>query len=551
MQKSLYLKSGQHYTDLYDLITIHRALDVVDVYQKTYQKMVKDSRNTETPLQTKNHLNRMLYNQLFYTLTGRYEEKEKTIAEWVEKDQKLQNKYDNTPPPQDIQCQCGVLMHATFKSLRTGINDKPSKMLFFFACPDCKKRKAIFENGKEWKPEPDLCPECGKEITVTSKRKGDVVTTTSACKACGYSATEIDDFSEFEAEKEKEKKKDEALLKKYRHLFCLTEEQGKAALDQREALEVASVVLKEEREKYEGQAYAEVSKLKKIKVADLKKKLIKPLEKAQYMEFSLGKPEDGMNFILPFSVQDADPNRSTRASEYELRQLIKETLKDTNWRLLSGHISYRLGYLSGRIRGYEREEDLMELYTEEQPKKPAAKITEEMKRKHANNNWVQLAKMSGEFEGIENARKRRLEKEPDGFFLEDSEGGMYTCGICGENMPGSKAWWNLDGLRCADCWRNIKEGIIPSLHSDNEDTWFTEWQTNYDYSVHPSTRKALERKGVLNGRKLKRVDGSDYCTIYLVDENENFLKKYPKKARIDVEFEFPWVEDGITVDTSS
>ncbi len=38
--------------------------------------------------------------------------------------------------------------------------------------------------------------------------------------------------------------------------------------------------------------------------------------------------------------------------------------------------------------------------------------------------------MSGEFEEIESVRKKRLQKEPDGFFLEDSEGGGYTCFIC-------------------------------------------------------------------------------------------------------------------------
>ena len=62
----------------------------------------------------------------------------------------------------------------------------------------------------------------------------------------------------------------------------------------------------------------------------------------------------------------------------------------------------------------------------------------------------------------EHRRKLRLEKEPNGFFLEVSEGPL-GCGICGRQHPGNEIWWNLDGLRCSDCWRNIKEGVIPSL----------------------------------------------------------------------------------------
>jgi DNA-directed RNA polymerase subunit RPC12/RpoP len=63
---------------------------------------------------------------------------------------------------------------------------------------------------------------------------------------------------------------------------------------------------------------------------------------------------------------------------------------------------------------------------------------------------------------IEARRTKRLEKEPEGFFLDATEG-PYTCGICGENHCGNEIWWNLDGLRCTNCWRNIKEGVIPSL----------------------------------------------------------------------------------------
>ena len=155
--------------------------------------------------------------------------------------------------------------------------------------------------------------------------------------------------------------------------------------------------------------------------------------------------------------------------------------------------------------------------------------------KYAHHAWVRLAKLSAEMQSIENVRTQKLEKEPDGFFLEASEG-PYDCCICRESIPGNKIWWKPDGLRCADCWRSIQEGIIPALVWESDGVYIHDWRIKSDYQVHPSTRRKLERDGVLKGRALKRQNGDTYCTVYLVEENTEFLKRYPKKTEIKVEF---------------
>ena len=146
---------------------------------------------------------------------------------------------------------------------------------------------------------------------------------------------------------------------------------------------------------------------------------------------------------------------------------------------------------------------------------------------------VQLARLSGEFEGKENMRKRRLKHDPEGFFLEDD--GSRTCGICGENHPSKQIWWTPKVLLCADCWRNTKDGTIPSLgHRYDDDCGYIDEQSfssDVGYGIHPSTVRKFRRQGLLKGRDLKRIDGSIYCTIYLVKENEEFLKDHPKKER--------------------
>lgn len=73
--------------------------------------------------------------------------------------------------------------------------------------------------------------------------------------------------------------------------------------------------------------------------------------------------------ILGFSLQDAKSGRGEYESHHELQKLLKDALSPTNWRLMSDGVSYRLGFLQGRLRGIEGEEKLKELLESEQKKK--------------------------------------------------------------------------------------------------------------------------------------------------------------------------------------
>ena len=95
-------------------------------------------------------------------------------------------------------------------------------------------------------------------------------------------------------------------------------------------------------------------------------------------------------------------------------------------------------------------------------------------------------------------------------------------------------------LRCRDCWRNIQKKVIPSLTYDSDDkVWIKEWQLQSDFGLHPATRDKLRREGLLKARDLKRKDGTIYYTVYLVKENKEFFRKYPKKSAMKVKFVNP------------
>lgn len=528
-----YLKNEQHYTDLYDLFTIKACLDIIKFWQKAYKKKDTDPKLKKIPAEeVEKGFNYYLGWDLRVKKGERYRNKTETIQDWVERDRVKQDKIDNTPPPSNVLCpKCKTEMVAEdFKHLVDWPEDKPMTVHFIFECPKCKKRLGVDENGEKRVSKPNLCPKCGKELKSSHKEKSEVLTTTEKCTSCKYKNVEVYDWKESRLKHETEEKRDEELLQKYRKEFCLSEKEGQEYIELIESLEVANAVHDEEMQKFQDPVYERALKLKKTKITDLEKLLAESLQKAKFTKLSFDKPEIGQSVIVQFTVQDADSFRRDKVSASELESIIKNALEDTNWRLMANSVFYRLGYLEGRLKGYEHEEDMLKLAGKQKQPKPKPKIDEAKRMKYAGNNLVQLARLIGEHEGIENMRKRRLTKEPDGFFLEAGEG-PYTCGICGENYYGDEMWWNLDGIRCKDCRRNILERVIPPLRNKykDKDVWFQDWQIKSDYGVHPATRGKLRRDGLLKGRDLKRVDGIVYFTVYLISENQEFIKKYPKQ----------------------
>ena len=107
--------------------------------------------------------------------------------------------------------------------------------------------------------------------------------------------------------------------------------------------------------------YDAVKEMKKPKIAELVPLLAPVLEKAGYIEFHLDKPEMGRDVYVGFSCLDSKPERNDNDSRKTLKKLVDSALSDTNWRLMSDGISYRLGYLNGRVKAYEGEEAMKEL----------------------------------------------------------------------------------------------------------------------------------------------------------------------------------------------
>jgi len=534
-----YLQEEQHYIDRYDLLTIKECLKVVEMFQDVYKKSLTSEELKDMSKKDKySDTTKIMYWHLWFIQAQEYKNKKETIKKWMDEDKLKQDKQDYTPVPQYIKCPLckGSMDFNSSNHLEYSFDSPIMRMMFLFKCTKCKKQQWVYDDGEIRVSEPDLCPKCNKELEVIGSRKGKVITTLYKCKHCNYSKKDILDLTKsdeehkkWQEEQKKKEEEDKKLLEKYRAAFCLTDEEGEKYLFEIEAMEFARQIGEEAKQKYDNSAYQQVSKLKKLTIVELEKLLTEAFEKANYTKLSFATPEIGQFIFAPFTLQDSDTSRRDNISTSTLEKLLKSTLENTNWRLVDS-VSYRLGFLSGRLKGYEREDDLLKLY--EKKKEPQKVIDPEKRMRYSTSTWVKLAEMRGEQEGIDATRKRRLEKEPEGFFLDAD--GYYNCGICYEGHYGNEIWWNLDGIRCADCWHNIKEGVIPQLKKhlfDNEDEWISNSQLKDKHNIHPSSVKKLRREGLLHGRDLKRANGSIYKTIYLVSENQEFLKKYPRMKK--------------------
>lgn len=360
----VHLKERQYYEDIYDRHTVEDARRDIVYYDKFYIELESKLDKDDTIDRPGNTviLNAFYMQAVGLELLHRYENREQYINEWMAKDQAKDDQIAAARLTEEPYCQ-----HCSKKGLR--IIDKslmhrgdtynigdPEEVLFMLRCPHCEKNSAFWEDGKIWGIKPTLCPKCNSETTHTTTESKKAITITYTCLSCKHSFKEKMNFSE------KVEKPDPDFEKDRAH-FCLWDKEFREHLfATRKGFEDMARLGKEFKEKEDNKhIYDAIKEIKKPKIAELTPLLSEALEKAGYIEFHLDKPEVGKNVFIDFSCLDSKSDREDYSSRKTLKKLVDETLIDTNWRLMSDGISYRLGYLNGRLRAYEREEDLKEL----------------------------------------------------------------------------------------------------------------------------------------------------------------------------------------------
>ncbi|MEX0909750.1 MAG: hypothetical protein WDZ75_00470 [Candidatus Paceibacterota bacterium] len=355
----MYLKPKQHYIDRYDELTVEKCRRLEKTHQEGLKKDPPKVKGKKIPKKAAAHVRDYAHHfMMFFEKGEAYVNKEKTIQKWMERDRALDELLDSAKPPEDIRClTCRSLTKVTNKHIHSEGIDEKDRVLFMFECPNgCLPYRAFFNDGEEWKSKPILCPKCKSDMDHDVQRKGNTITTIDTCTNCKYVAKDS-----FTLSSEEEKKVDKNYAKD-RDRFCLSDKEGQEYIETRRQMESMKEFMDEWKEKQKHQKdYDAVDKLKKLTIVELENLLTPLCEKAGYVKLTFDAPDMGKDLIVSFRVSDSKSDRQDRASTHDLQKIIKKTLADTNWRLMSDGCSYRLGIVTGRLRAYEREEDLLDL----------------------------------------------------------------------------------------------------------------------------------------------------------------------------------------------
>lgn len=349
---SQYLKPKQHYIDRYDKMTVEdcrriEKANTTEIVKRNHKKHKKEELLRVSRIFNELHL---------YFLQGEYyAKKEEKISEWMREDEERDRFFEITKAPENIRClTCDKEMFVSSKHLDTYL-DKPDKIMFIYDCPTGHlPRRVFYNNGEEWKREKPKCSKCQTEVKEKDEDTKKMFRTTLTCPSCGYV-----EVSEIERTINKTSKEDPD-FEKDRERFC-DPKKGLEYVDQKRNMEEFSRLIEKENEKEKNkELYDKVAELKKLSIPQVKELLTEALAKTQYKNIVFEKPKMERIVSMDFNVEDTT-NTGEYDSRTKLARLLKKTLGETTWRLMSDGVSYRLGILTGRIRVFENEEELVKL----------------------------------------------------------------------------------------------------------------------------------------------------------------------------------------------
>ncbi len=349
-----HLKDRSCYEELYDRHTVEDCRWYEE--PRTVSEDEKDAKKEFTPGQIQWGHDFVTDLLLFQRVGNRYLQREETINEWIERDTRRDSMLERAQKPM-IRCpDCGRVMDSVFKHLDYDSNDRNQEWVeFILRCNPCKQSKRVFENGQEIPKKPSLCVKCKKEVELSTREKDGKEYFIDTCKHCGHIEETMSVLSE-----KKEPTQEEIDRFEYdKKRFCLTSTQGQRYKNWMDGMKQMEKVKEDQEANVEY--YDKLAEVKKLNIAGLEKLLKTAIKKESYTDLHISMPPPDRQIIINFSVRDTEEKRESYESEKTLQKIFEKALDNKNWSLMSDGIHYRLGLLSGRIRGYETEEDLHEL----------------------------------------------------------------------------------------------------------------------------------------------------------------------------------------------
>jgi len=371
-----YLQDRKHYEDRYDDGTVAKCRSGERIVNDTFKTMEKKLTKKELTQSLSGWY--LLYSKLYFwfvesAAAARAENRETTIAKWMAEDEKKDDRLAKAHISGGTYCRsCGKDMRVISKDYMHRDNCKGDDILIMFECESCNKRMALWEDGTEWEGAKHECEKCGGNTVSKHTKEFDVITWTETCEKCKHVKTDTLDLKDTKSEPEPvdkylelDRKRfvfDKDMTFKYEQKLNHFVRMVKLHATEQDKVEHADV--------YDG-----IKQVKKLKIAQLKELLEPIFTEDGYSDFKLGDPQIGREVSLEFSCLDTKHDREEYDSKKTLHKSIEKALEDTNWRVMSAGVSYRLGFLTGSLRAYESEDDLKKLVEQRMKKGYVPKAT--------------------------------------------------------------------------------------------------------------------------------------------------------------------------------
>ena len=332
----------------------------MDIFRKTYKQLSEDKeKHNFSQEAVDDGFLRMVNFMMYYEKAYRYRDREKSIQEMMNEARLKDERIENAEAPLVNCLKCKLELIPKYVDIE--INDN---VLFIYDCPNgCLPRRAFYDDGTEHIIKDKKCPECDSGINEEVDRTNGKFLLIEKCSNCDYK--KVWDYST-------KKEREDPDFERDKKEFCFDEKEGQESIQNIADMERFSCLMKDIEEKDKKKdLHDAVKNLPRLSIHELKKRLDTLLEENEYSDLIFAQPQISTDIQVSFTAYETKSDRKDYDSRQNLKNLLKKDLLNTNWRLMSGGIEYRMGVLSGRLRGYDNEKDLLKL--EEQKIKNAKK----------------------------------------------------------------------------------------------------------------------------------------------------------------------------------
>lgn len=357
-----YLQSLEYYEDIYDKGTVEQCRCLVSTKLKVTDKDIKDAKLTPAENAKINEVKGLWIDVVkemaaFFAAAERFNKKEAAIEEMMSEDRTKDHTMTHAEPPANAHCR--KCMNRDLRTISKDLwydNGKYERVLFMFTCNKCSTNSAYFDDGEEWIVEPTRCPICNSEkLSFKKDYKDDILTLKYTCSRCDNIWEDVHDF----ATKTKLEKPDPTYHED-RKLYCYSKKVREWA-EQAKRNPISYSRPSWEESETEKLYKAELEKMEMLTAVQIDKRLSKLLSKNGYKDFQLGKPDIDKDIEVLFTAIDAKEDRSGDESRNTVWKLVSKDLDSTNWRLVRSSLNYRVGYIKGKLKAYEKKIELEKL----------------------------------------------------------------------------------------------------------------------------------------------------------------------------------------------